>query len=114
MQLQAKLKNYVAFVAAVLIASAVIGLCAYAWANREGFRNVRICETLKPGITASGLTAALGQPVHRSNSNGEAWWYFQTPSIMAGPIRAHVSESGGHVVSLRCHEDGPPTWTLSQ
>jgi len=111
---QAKLKSYVPFVAAVLVSSAVIGLGAYAWANREGFRNVRICETLKPGITASGLTAALGQPVHRSNSNGETWWYFQTPSIMAGPIRAHVSESGRHVVSLHCHEDGPPTWTLSQ
>lgn len=100
--------------AAVLIGAPLIGFGAYRWANRDGFRNHRTCESLKPGITVPGLTAALGQPVHRSNANGQTWWYFRTPSIMAGPIRAQVKEATGKVLSLRCHEDGPPTWTSPQ
>src|SRR6266849_6414196 len=104
-------RRILAFAAAVLIGAPLIALGAYCWANRDGFRNLRSCESLKPGITVSGLTAALGQPVHRSAANGQTWWYFRTPSIMAGSIRAQVNEQTGKVLSLRCYEDGPPTWT---
>jgi len=99
---------------AALVAVPLVGVGAYRWIDRDGFENLRTCRRLRPGVTVDGLTAALGQPVHRSEANGETWWHFRTPSIMAGPIAAQVSEPTGRVLVLRCHQDGPPTWTAPE
>ena len=99
---------------ATLVAVPVVGMGAYRWMNRDGFENLRACQTLRPGITVAELTASLGQPVHRSDAPGETRWYFLTPRIMAGPIEARVNERTGRVLVLRCHHDGPPTWTAPE
>ena len=96
---------------ATLVAVPVAGIGAYRWMNRDGFENLRACQTLRPGVTVAELTASLGQPVHRLDAHGETRWYFLTPSIMAGPIEARINEGTGQVLVLRCHQDGPPNWT---
>lgn len=94
----------------ILLSLPFIGIGVYLWTNWEGYRNLGTCKSLKPGIMAPDLTAALGQSIGRSGS----WWYFKTPSIDSGPIRAFVSEPSGKVLELRCYEDGPTTWTLPE
>jgi len=77
-----------------------------------GYRNYRICNKLPQGITAAQLKTALGEPMYRRDMDGEVWLYFKTLSIIAGPIRAQISDSDGKVLRLRCSEDGPDTWSV--
>ncbi len=98
--------------ATLLVALASIG--AYRWVNRDGFTLLETCQRLGPNTTVAALTAALGQPVQREDLKGETWWLFRTPSIMAGPIRARVSERTGRVLALRCREDEAPRWTVPE
>ena len=59
------------------------------------------------------LEKMLGVPTHKYEMKGKIWIEFQTPSIHAGPIRAEIDESTGQVLTLRCYEDGPPTWSIN-
>jgi hypothetical protein len=97
----------------VVGACIVVGLAVgYFWKERVGYRNLRACRTLSPGISLSGLVRELGTPVDKWESLGKQWVSFETPSIMAGMIKAQVDEKTGNVLVLRCFEDGPPTWTI--
>ena len=82
------------------------------WQDPVGHRNLKTCSTIKPGASLAELKAVLGEPVDQSTFRGATWLHFQTASIAAGPIRAAVQESTGNVVTLRCNEDGPDTWSL--
>ena len=81
-------RRWVFTLAAATLLIALAGVGAYRWVNRDGFTNVETCQRLGPDTTVAALTAALGQPVRREDLQGETWWLFRTPSIMAGPIRA--------------------------
>ena len=84
------------------------------WEDPIGFRNSKVCPGLKPGITIDETKSALGEPVMREEvSDHKVWVFFKTPSIAAGPIRALVDKPTGKILTLRCNEDGPPTWTFS-
>ena len=85
----------------------------YRWTERVGFKNVEICQKLQPGITLSDLEQALGASTGSwISKSGARWLTFETPSINAGQIRAEIEEPSGRVLTLRCFEDGPPTWTI--
>jgi len=75
-----------------------------------GYRNSKICPTLRPGISINELNAALGEP-ERIQLKGEEWLMFRTFSLAAGPIQAKVNERTNRVITLRCQQDGPATWT---
>jgi len=108
-QLKVTRRRLLAVGLATLLAVPAVGIGVYRWMERDAFENLRVCETLRPGITAAELMASLGQPVHRSDAQGETRWYFLTPGIMAGPIEAQIDERTGQVLALRC-QDGPPAW----
>lgn len=75
------------------------------------FPEVRICESLQPGITETDLLGKLGQPYRREQTNDGTWLYFYSHPMASGPIRAKI-DSTGIVLVLRCNEDGPPTWNI--
>lgn len=74
---------------------------------------VRTCESLQPGVVESDLLAKLGEPLRRDERDNYAWLYFEYDLAAAGPIRARI-DSMGKVVTLRCHEDGPVTWSIEK
>ncbi len=85
--------------------------------NPLGYKNLKICDELTPGISAEEIIKKLGKPLHKEEDkdNSEYHWIsFETPSIMAGLIRARINKSTGAVVTLRCHEDGPASWDISK
>jgi len=85
----------------------------YLWRYRVGYRNIDTCQELQPGISVSELEQALGTPISTWTSrNGQQWVAFENPSIYAGPISAEVESSTGRILTLRCFEDDPPTWTF--
>lgn len=93
----------------------VVGLAAgYYWTERGGYRNLIVCRTLSPGITLSDLARKLGTPMASWKIRNEQWVTFETPSIMAGMIKAQVDEKTGKVLALHCSADAPPTWTVKQ
>jgi hypothetical protein len=97
----------------VLAATVAGSVFALFVGGRIWTRPVRICESIKPGAHLEDLTRRLGQPTPYALPDGK-WYFFRTPSIMAGPMRAAVDEASGQVLTLRCHEDGPATWSLAQ
>jgi len=80
-----------------------LGILAERWVHRTGYRNMRVCLELKPGMSSADLQAKLGEPrvVVRA---GETWWYFESPWVAAAPIRALIEVKSGQVVSLNCSE----------
>jgi hypothetical protein len=78
-----------------------------------GYRNSKICPTLKAGISITELKKMLGEPISKDKIKGKIWLSFQTPSLQAGPISAEIDESTDQVLTLRCNEDGPSTWSIN-
>ena|GEM_PF-5154590 len=107
-------------VAVAALAIAVIILIALAvwWIyygeNPKGFENVELCHGIHEGVTLSELTAILGDPVHKYEHNNRMIYNFETPSIMAGMIRAEVIEGENLVLALWCDEDGPPQFQIER
>ena len=77
-----------------------------------GYRNVKTCPRLAPGITVGALRAALGEPTRREPAAGGERLEFRTLSAAAAPIRADVDGATGKVVALWCGGDDRPTWQL--
>lgn len=93
----------------------VVGLfAAYNWTERGGYRNLIVCRTLSPGITLADLARKLGTPIASWKVRNEEWLAFETPSIMAGMIKAQVDGKKGKVLALHCSADAPPTWTVTE
>ncbi|SRR5258708_3672792 len=102
--------------ASFALVAAIAGTATYGylrWRDPIGFRNLKACKTIKPGVSLAELKAVLGEPVATSTSRGTTWLYFRTASIAAGQIRASVQPSTSKVVALRCSEDGPDTWSAA-
>ena len=74
--------------------------------NLKGYYNLSACRRLKSGISKKELIEHLGNPVHTLKDEKGIVLLFQTPSIMAGKIRALVDEETDSVTAIRCFEDG--------
>jgi hypothetical protein len=77
-----------------------------------GYRNVKTCPRLEPGIGEGALKAALGEPTGREPAGSGERLTFRTLSAAAAPIRADVDAATGQVVALWCRGDEQPTWRL--
>ena len=81
-------------------------------ADPVGYRNVKTCFQIGPGITEGELRAALGEPTKREAGSGGERLEFQTLSAAAAPIRADVDTATKKVVALWCRDDDRPTWRV--
>lgn len=81
-------------------------------ADPIGYRNMKTCLRLEPGIGAGELRAALGEPTRREPASGGERLEFRTLSAAAAPIRADVDQVTGTVVALWCRDDDLPTWRV--
>jgi len=80
-------------------------------ADPTGYRNIKTCLRLKPGIAEGELRAALGEPTRRErHGGGGERLEFQTLSAAAAPIRADIDSQTGKVLALWCTGDDLPTW----
>ena len=70
------------------------------WRDPVGYRNLKVCRTLKPGITRDELYKVLGDPVSTVVVRERTLVYFKTASIAATRIHAEIQESTGRVLSL--------------
>ena len=76
-------------------------------ADPAGYRNIKTCLRLKPGIGGDELRAAFGEPTRREPESGGERLEFRTLSAAAAPIRADVDGATGKVRALWCDEDRP-------
>jgi len=81
-------------------------------ADPVGYRNMKTCLTLAPGIGEGELRAALGEPTRREPAGGAERLEFRTLSAAAAPIRADVDAKTGKVAALWCRDDTRPTWRV--
>lgn len=107
-----------------VLALAAIAICLvlYGWtvwyerslrrSDPFGYRNVKACEKIAPGVTAAGLAAVLGAPERTEEAGGVRRLFFHTLSEASAPIRADVDAASGRVLGLNCRDDGTPMWTL--
>jgi hypothetical protein len=81
-------------------------------ADPVGYRNMKTCPRLGPGIGEGELRAAFGEPTRRVRGSGGERLEFRTLSAAAAPIRADVDGVTGQVVALWCRADDRPTWRV--
>jgi len=103
-------------------AAIVICLVLYGWTiwydrslKRDdpfGYRNLKACVKIRPGVGEAELVATLGAPERREEAAGVRLLLFHTLSAAAAPIRAEVDAATGKVLVLRCRDDASPTWSL--
>jgi hypothetical protein len=103
-------------------AAIVICLVLYGWtvwydrslkrADPFGYRNLKLCAKIRPGAGEAEIMATLGAPERTEAAGGMRLLSFHTLSAAAAPIRAEVDAATGKVLTLRCRDDGPPTWSL--
>jgi hypothetical protein len=105
-------------------AFAAIAMCLglYAWtvwydrSLREedpfGYRNLKACGTISPGVVEADLVRALGAPERSDQSGTVRRLFFHTHRAAANPIAAEVDSATGRVLSLRCAGDGKPAWAV--
>lgn len=101
-------------------AAIVLTLALYGWtvvydrrlesADPVGYRNLKTCTRLGPGIGEGELRAALGDPTRRVPGSGGERLEFQTLSAAAAPIRADIDGATRKVLALWCRNDDRPTW----
>jgi hypothetical protein len=77
-----------------------------------GYRNIKTCLRLKPGIGEGELRAALGEPTRRVAEGGGERLEFRTLSAAAAPIRADIEGATRNVAALWCRADDRPTWRV--
>ena len=75
-----------------------------------GYRNVKTCFDLEPGIVESDLTRALGEPERTEETARMRRLFFHTLGAAAAPVSADVDPATGRVLALRCRDDERPTW----
>jgi len=103
--------------AAILICTILFGWSI--WYDRSlrdsdpvGYRNVKTCFDLEPGIAEADLVRALGAPERSEEDGSVRRLTFHTLSAASAPIRAEVDPADGRVLELRCRDDEKPTWTV--
>ena len=79
-------------------------------ADPAGYRNMKTCLGLRPGIGEGELRAALGEPTRREPGSGGERLEFRTLSAAAAPLRADIDGATGKVIALWCRGDDRPTW----
>lgn len=107
---------------ALAFAAIVICLVLYGWTvwyerslkagDPFGYRNLKTCAKIPPGVTEAGLAATLGAPESVEEAGGVRRLSFHTLGVATLPIQADVDPATGAVVELRCRDDGKPTWSL--
>ena len=75
-----------------------------------GYRNLKTCSRLPPGIGEGQLLAALGEPTRRTPSNAGELLEFRTLNVAATPIRAEIDGASRRVLALWCRDDQQPAW----
>lgn len=116
------LPDFTKVMKALAFAAIAICLALYAWTvwydrslkagDPFGYRNIKACSKIRPGVTEAGLAAALGAPERVEEAGGVRRLSFHTLSAASAPIRADVEAATGRVLELRCRDEGEPTWTL--
>ncbi len=102
------------------LAAIVVCTLLYGWSmwydrslresDPDGYRNVRTCFDLEPGILEADLVRALGAPERTAEAGSTRRLYFHTLGAAAAPISADVDPATGRVLALRCRDDDRPTW----
>jgi len=82
-------------------------------ADPVGYRNMKTCTRLGPGLGEGELRAALGEPTRREPAAGGERLEFRTLSAAAAPIRADIDGASRKVIALWCRDDDRPTWQVS-
>jgi len=77
-----------------------------------GYRNVKTCVRLPPGIGEGELRAALGEPTKIEPATGGTRLEFRTLSAAGAPIRADIDGMTRRVAALWCRDDARPTWRV--
>jgi hypothetical protein len=110
----AKTMKALAFVA---IATCLVLFGVTVWYDRSlergdpfGYRNLKLCAKIEPGVDEAALVAALGAPERVEAADGRRRLFFHTLAAASAPIQADVDPATGAVVELRCRDDGKPTW----
>jgi hypothetical protein len=105
------------------LAFAAIALCLFmfgwtVWYDRSlehedpfGYRNLKLCAKIEPGVDEAGIVAKLGAPERAEDVGGVRRLSFHTLAAASAPIQADVDPATGAVVELRCRDDGKPTWS---
>lgn len=81
-------------------------------ADPYGYRNLKACSKIRPGVDEAGLAAKLGAPEIVETAGGVRRLSFHTLRVATAPIQADVDAASGTVVELRCRDEGKPTWSL--
>jgi hypothetical protein len=76
----------------------------------HGYRNLKACAELRPGVTEEDLVRVMGPPERREEAQGVRRLAFHTLRAAAAPISAEVDPATGRVLLLRCRDDEKPTW----
>lgn len=79
-------------------------------ADPIGYRNIKTCLQLRPGIGEGELRAALGEPTRREPGGGGERLEFRSLNVAAAPILADIDHRTAKVVALWCRADDRPTW----
>ena len=101
-------------------AAIVICLALYAWTiwydrslRREdpfGYRNIKACPKIPPGVGEADLVRTLGAPERSEDVGGVRQLSFHTHAAASAPIRAEMDPATGRVLVLRCPDAEKPTW----
>ena len=105
--------------AAILVTTVLYGWTV--WYDRtlreddpHGYRNLKACAKLRPGITEDDLVRELGPPENHEEAGGVRKLAFHTLRAAAAPIRAETDAATGRVLVLRCRDDEKPTWVAGR
>jgi hypothetical protein len=108
--------KYLTF-AAILICLALYGWTV--WYDRSlrsadpfGYRNLKACPKIPPGVGEADLVRTLGAPEQIEQLEGVRHLSFHTHAAASAPIRAEVDPATGRVLALRCPDTEKPTWSL--
>ncbi|MBA3037094.1 MAG: hypothetical protein FP814_11455 [Desulfobacterium sp.] len=105
----------VAFSVFLVVGIGYLGLETYLKnENPIGYENSRRCEQIPAGITFNEIVEILGQPTYETKSETGYWYYFNTLSIKAGPIRVRGNKEKNTIIELRCSEDGLSDWIMDR
>jgi hypothetical protein len=83
-------------------------------ADAAGYRNVKACTKLRPGITEADLVRIFGAPEGSEERAGVRHLAFHTLAEAASPISADVDAAGGRVLALRCAGAERPAWVAGR